>query len=134
MNELVNPASVGAPAAAYSLGVVSSAGSRMLHTAGIVATAADGSVPDQLRAQARLIWSSVSAVAAAAGFVMADLVSYTTYVVQGEDLAEVMAARDEALCGHRAASTLIVVPELARPSWRMEIGAIFAQEPRPIPH
>jgi enamine deaminase RidA (YjgF/YER057c/UK114 family) len=38
-----------------------------------------------------------------------------------------MVARDRALEGHRAASTLIVVPALARPEWRMEIALVAAR-------
>jgi 2-iminobutanoate/2-iminopropanoate deaminase len=56
----------------------------------------------------------------------ADIVSVTTYVVAGEDLSVVMAARDAALAGHRAASTLVTVPALARPEWRMEIAVVAA--------
>lgn len=55
-----------------------------------------------------------------------DIVSVTTYVVHGEDLAAVMAARDRALSGHLAASTLVTVPALARPEWRVEIALIAA--------
>jgi enamine deaminase RidA (YjgF/YER057c/UK114 family) len=55
-----------------------------------------------------------------------DVVSVTTYVVVGEDLAQVMAARDDALGGHRVASTLVTVPALARPEWRMEIAVVAA--------
>jgi len=37
-----------------------------------------------------------------------------------------MAARDAALGWHLAFSTLVTVPELARPEWRMEIAVIAA--------
>jgi hypothetical protein len=37
-----------------------------------------------------------------------------------------MAARDQALGGHRAASTLVTVPALARPEWRKEIAVVAA--------
>ena len=65
-------------------------------------------------------------LARAAEMVATNVVSVTTYVVVGEDLATVMAARDTALGGHRAASTLVTVPALARPEWRMEIAVIAA--------
>jgi enamine deaminase RidA (YjgF/YER057c/UK114 family) len=42
-------------------------------------------------------------------------------------LAEVMAARDAVLQGHLAASTLVTVPALARPEWRMEIAVVAAR-------
>jgi enamine deaminase RidA (YjgF/YER057c/UK114 family) len=38
-----------------------------------------------------------------------------------------MAARDRVLDGHRAASTLVTVPALARPEWRMEIAIIASR-------
>jgi enamine deaminase RidA (YjgF/YER057c/UK114 family) len=56
-----------------------------------------------------------------------DIVSVTTYVVVGEELGAVMAARDEALEGHRAASTLVTVRALARPEWRVEVAVIAAR-------
>ncbi len=129
MNLEINPSTIGAPAAAYSLGVRSTAGSELLHTSGIVATAADGSIPEELDEQALAIWFSLGEIVTAAGFTMKDVVSYTTYVVDGNDLGVVMAARDAALSGHKPASTLIVVPRLARPEWRMEIALIAAKEP-----
>ena len=61
-----------------------------------------------------------------AGMVPSDIVSITTYVVVGEPLAPVMAARDPALDGHRSASTLVTVPALARPEWRVEIAIVAA--------
>lgn len=129
MNTPINPSTIGAPAAAYSLGVRSTAGSEFLHTSGIVATAADGSIPEDLNDQAAAIWFALREILLAAGFGMDDLVSYTTYVVDGNDLSVVMAARDAALGGHRAASTLLVVPRLARPEWRMEIAIVAAKQP-----
>jgi enamine deaminase RidA (YjgF/YER057c/UK114 family) len=60
-----------------------------------------------------------------------DIVSVTTYVVATttlpDDLKIVMAARDRALNGHLAASTLVTVPALARPEWKMEIAVIAAR-------
>ena len=60
----------------------------------------------------------------------------TTYVVNSPNSAEleqnlksVMAARDAALSGHRAASTLVTVPALAKPEWLMEISVLAAKRP-----
>ena len=122
----LQPVGVGAPAASYALAMATPAASRWIHTAGIVATRPDGTVPPALSEQAELIWSTLAAILEVGGMGIADIVSYTTYVVAGEDLAVVMAARDRALGGHRAASTLIVVPALARAEWRMEIAVVAA--------
>lgn len=55
-----------------------------------------------------------------------DVVSVTTYALVGEDLGPIMSARDKYLGTHRAASTLVTVPELAQPEWRMEISVVAA--------
>ena len=77
--------------------------------------------------QAALVWANISAMLGDADLAQSDIVSVTTYVVVGADLAPVMAARDAALGGHRAASTLVTVPALARPEWHMEIAVIAAR-------
>lgn len=124
--ELVNPSILAAPAAAYSHGVVIPAGARTLYTAGVVPTRADGTIAETVGEQAADVWASLAAICSEAGMSLADSVSYTTYVVDGQDLAPVMAARDAALAGHAAASTLIVVPRLARPEWKVEIALVAA--------
>jgi 2-iminobutanoate/2-iminopropanoate deaminase len=128
VNRPVVPASISPPAAAYAHAVLTEGAGRILHTSGVVPIAADGSVPSDLADQAAVVWSNIAAMLADAQMSMADIVSVTTYVVVGEDLAPVMAARDAALGGHLAASTLVTVPVLARPEWRMEIAVIAAGE------
>ncbi|NNE11194.1 MAG: RidA family protein, partial [Ilumatobacter sp.] len=76
--------------------------------------------------QATVVWANIAAMLEQAGMTAADIVSVTTYVVAGEPLADVMAARDGFLGGHRAASTLVTVPALARPEWRLEIAIVAA--------
>ncbi len=127
MNEPIAPSSIAPPAAQYHHAVLSVGAERLLHTAGVVPIAPDGTVPDDLAAQARTVWANIAAILAEAGLAATDIVSMTTYVVLGHDLGLVMAARDEFLAGHRAASTLVFVPALARPEWRMEVAVIAAR-------
>jgi 2-iminobutanoate/2-iminopropanoate deaminase len=122
----IRPADIAAPAANYAHAVLTERATRWLHTSGVVPVAPDGSTPDALADQAALVWANISAMLSDARMVADDIVSVTTYVVVGEDLAPVMAARDTALGEHRAASTLITVPALARPEWRMEIAVVAA--------
>ncbi len=124
MNEPIAPATIAAPAAAYALAVRSSGSTTMLHTSGVLGTRPDGTIADNVGDQAAEVWRSVAALLEAGGFVVTDIVSYTTYVVAGEDLASVMAARDGFLGGHLAASTLIPVPALARAEWLVEIAVV----------
>jgi enamine deaminase RidA (YjgF/YER057c/UK114 family) len=122
----IRPADIAAPAADYAHAVLTESATRWLHTSGVVPIAPDGSTPDDIGEQAAVVWANVAAMLRDAGMVVGDIVSVTTYVVVGEDLAPVMAARDAALGGHRAASTLVTVPALARPEWRMEVAVVAA--------
>ena len=122
----IRPADIAAPAANYAHAVLTEGASRWLHTSGVVPVAPDGSTPDDLAEQAAVVWSNIAAMLRDGAMTVDDIVSVTTYVVVGEDLGPVMAARDGALGGHRAASTLVTVPALARPEWRMEIAVVAA--------
>ncbi len=122
----ISPSAIAPPAANYAHAILTESAARWLHTSGVVPTARDGSTPDALADQAELIWANIRAMLDDASMVPFDIVSITTYVVVGEPLGPVMAARDLALDGHRAASTLITVPALARPEWRVEIAIIAA--------
>lgn len=126
MNREIRPGGLAPPAADYAHAVLSVGATRMVHTSGVVPVAADGSVPDGLADQAELVWTNITTILVAAGMSVADIVSVTTYVVVGNDLGVVMAARDGALDGHLAASTLVTVPELARPVWKVEIAVVAA--------
>lgn len=127
MNRALNPARLAPPAAAYSHSVVTEHASRWLHTSGVVPTRPDGTVPDGVEAQAATVWDNIAAMLHEAGMVASDVVTVTTYVVVGNELAPVMAARDRALAGHRPSSTLVLVPALAQPAWQMEIAVVAAR-------
>jgi len=123
----ISPADIAAPAANYAHAVLTESASRWLHTSGVVPVAPDGSTPESLADQATVVWANIAAMLRDAAMEPSDIVSVTTYVVVGDDLAPVMAARDQALAGHLAASTLVTVPALARPEWRMEVAVIAAK-------
>ncbi len=120
----LRPDELAPPAANYAHAVVSTSAERMLHTSGIVPTLADGTVPHTIAGQADRVWEILLVLLRDAAMEPSDVVSITTYVVDGESLDHVMAARDAALGGHRAASTLVVVPKLAQPQWKMEIALV----------
>ncbi|MGB0112957.1 MAG: Rid family hydrolase [Ilumatobacteraceae bacterium] len=123
----IRPDDIAPPAANYAHAVLTEDARRWLHTSGVVPIAPDGSTPVELRGQAAVVWSNIIAMLRDADMGPSDIVSVTTYVVVGEELAPVMAARDAVLAGHRAASTLVTVPALARPEWRMEVVIIAAR-------
>jgi 2-iminobutanoate/2-iminopropanoate deaminase len=123
-NRPIEPASIAPPAAAYHHAVLSERPERILHTSGVVPTRADGTVPEALGEQAATVWSNIAAMLAEAQMAATDIVSVTTYVIPGQELPVVMAARDAFFAGHRAASTLVVVAALVRPEWKMEVSVV----------
>lgn len=126
MNQQINPPTIAPPAADYAHAVLTEGASRWLHTAGAVPTRPDGTTPDDVGEQAEVVWQNIAAILAEADMRPADIVSVTTYALVGERLAAVMAARDRFLAGHRTASTLVTVPSLAQPQWKVEIAIVAA--------
>jgi enamine deaminase RidA (YjgF/YER057c/UK114 family) len=77
-----------------------------------------------------VVWANLLEILRAGGMGVENIVSITTYVVATDalkdDLGVVMAVRDEVMGAHRAASTLVTVPALARAEWLMEISLVAA--------
>ena len=129
----LKPVELAAPAAAYAHGVHVPAGHELIVTSGVVPTRRDGSVPTNIAEQASVVWQNILAILGEGKMNAHHIISVTTYVVNSPDLANrlkiVMEARDFAMAGHRAASTLVTVPALARPEWLMEISVLAARQP-----
>jgi enamine deaminase RidA (YjgF/YER057c/UK114 family) len=127
VNTPVSPSTIAPPAANYSHAVLAVGPERLLHTSGVVPIAPDGSVPEGVAEQAEVVWQNLGTILSEAEMATTDVVSITTYVVQGEELGPVMSVRDRVLAGHRPASTLVVLPALARPEWLVEIAVVAAR-------
>jgi 2-iminobutanoate/2-iminopropanoate deaminase len=123
----IRPADIAPPAANYAHAVVTERPQRWLHTSGVVPIAPDGSTPASVADQATTVWANIWSMLRDAEMTPSDIVSVTTYVVVGQELPPVMAARDAALGDHRAASTLVTVPALARPEWLVEVAVVAAR-------
>ena len=121
---------MGAPAAKYAHAVKVDGVQSMVFTSGVVPTMPDGTVPPSLEGQTRVVWANLLEILRAAQMGVSNIVSITTYVVARDtltpDLASVMAVRDEVMADHRAASTLVTVPALARSEWLIEISLVAA--------
>jgi 2-iminobutanoate/2-iminopropanoate deaminase len=115
------PTTIAGPAALYALGVVVERPEIVVQTAGIVGERPDGSISDDPAEQAAEVWRSIAVILAEAGLGATDIVSYTTYAVVGVDRMALQGARDTFLNGHLAASTLLYIPMLARPEWKVEV-------------
>jgi len=128
MNTEISPQTIAQPAANYAHAVLVTNPARTLHMSGVVPTSPDGTVPQSLVEQTEVVWANITAILTEASMVLTDIVSITTYIIDGEPVSEAMAVRDRILGGHRVASTLVAVPALARPVWRIEISVIAASD------
>jgi enamine deaminase RidA (YjgF/YER057c/UK114 family) len=126
VNQQIAPDSIAPPSANYAHAVLSDRAGTWLHTSGVVPVRPDRSVPESVEDQAEVVWQNLTAILQDAMMGPSDVVSITTYVVV-EHLASlpwIMQARDRALAGRRVASTLVTVPALANPAWKLEIALI----------
>ena len=127
MNLEVIPAKTAPTASHYAHAVVTTHPQRMLHTSGIAPINAEGMVPDGIEDQSRVVWTNLLEILVESEMDITDVVSVTTYVVVGQPIGAVLVARDRALKGHRAASTLVMVSQLLRPEWLIEIALVAAK-------
>ncbi len=125
--ELFNPAAVAAPVGAYSHGGFLKAGSDILFVAGQVGIRPDGVVPSSIGEQADEAFANVVRVLKAKDMSVVNLAKINIYVVAGQAVGEVRAARMKHLGEHRPASTLIFVPQLADAKYLIEVEAVAAR-------
>jgi 2-iminobutanoate/2-iminopropanoate deaminase len=124
------PASVAAPFGPYSHAVEVPEGSRLLYISGEVGVLPDGTVPENIEAQAEACWRNIIAILGDAGMGIEDLVKITTYLVRPEDVAAAGAARAKHFADARPGSATIIVKALVNPAWLIEIEAVAAASAR----
>ncbi len=122
-----NPPEVAAPVGPYSHGIEIPPNARLLFVAGQLGIAPDGTVPDDARGQADLVWRNIAAILAAGDMGLENIVQMTGYVAGAAHADAYRAARLAAMGDLRPASTLIFVSRLADPKYLIEIDAIAAK-------
>jgi len=122
--ELFNPATVAAPVGHYSHGGFVKAGSDVLFLAGQVGIKPDGTTPATLADQAEEVFANITRILKAKDMTVANLAKINIYVVSGQPISEVRAARTRHLGDHKPASTFIYVPQLADPKYLIEIEGV----------
>lgn len=127
MTKLHNPPTIAAPIGTYSHGAEVAPGARLLYVAGQIGLAKDGSVPPTIEGQTEVAWQNVTAILAAAGMRVADVVKVNQYLTRLEHFPGYAAARARFLGGHRPASTLVVVSSLVKPEYLVEVEVVAAK-------
>lgn len=112
----------------YSDAIEVGPGARWLFTAGTPGIAASGETPSGVEAQAELAWKHILAMLESAGMTVHHLVKVTHYLTRAEDIPAYVRVRTRFLGDARPASMLLIVPELVRPEFVVEIEAYAARE------
>ena len=122
-----NPATVATPLSAYSHGVEVPANARWMCISGQIAIAPDGSVPDGINAQTRLIFENIKNILASGNMALEDLVRLNVYIVNPDNMAGFRPVRNEYVGDIKCGSTMIVIAGLAKPEFLIEIEAMAAK-------
>jgi len=112
---------------AYSDAVATRPNLRWLFTSGTPGLSIAGDLPGDIVGQAELAWAHILAALAEAEMGVSDIVKVTQYLTHAEDIAAYAAVRAAVLGGARPAFMLLVVPQLVRPEFRLEIEVYAAK-------
>ena len=127
MLRFFNSSKIAAPQAQYTMGCEIPAGARTVVLSGQIGQKADGTVPEDVVAQAEAAWDNIAALLAEAGMGMGDIVMTRTYVTKPENYAKVSAVRNARLGSHKPTSTGLCILALARPQFLVEVEVTAAK-------
>jgi 2-iminobutanoate/2-iminopropanoate deaminase len=100
---------------------------RWLFTAGTPGLLIDGTLPPDITGQAEIAWAHIQGMLARAGMGAPDIVKVTQYLRHSADIPAYAKVRARVLGDARPASTLLVVPDLVRPEFLLEIEVCAAR-------
>jgi enamine deaminase RidA (YjgF/YER057c/UK114 family) len=112
---------------AYSDAVEIPPQQRLLLTSGTPGLPLDGTLPDDITGQAELAWTHIVSMLAQAGMTLNDVAKVTHYLTRAEDIPAYVKVRSQFLGELRPASMLLVIPQLVRPEFLVEIEVIAAK-------
>ncbi len=100
---------------------------RWLLTSGTPGLATDGDLPKDISGQTELAWKHVISMLERAGMTVADIVKVTQYLTRAEDIAAYGKVRTRFLGDVRPAAMLLVIPQLVRPDFLVEVEIVAAK-------
>jgi enamine deaminase RidA (YjgF/YER057c/UK114 family) len=111
---------------AYSDAIEVKPGLRWLLTSGTPGLATNGDLPADITGQAELAWAHIGRMLAQANMTVADIVKATTYLTRAQDMPPYAKVRTRVLGDARPAFMLLVVPQLVRPEFLLEVEVVAA--------
>ncbi len=98
-----------------------------LMTSGTPGLSTTGTLPKDITRQAEVAWEHIIRILNQAGMTTADIVKITQYLIRSEDVRDYAKVRTRFLGDVRPASMLLVIPQLVRPDFLVEIEVIAAK-------
>lgn len=122
-----NPASILEPQGPYSHGLEIPPNSRLLLVSGQTAGRPDGSIPPTIEEQAEVVWGRIAEILKSSGMGIDNIVKVNSYLRRREDAPAYAKVRGRYLGTHRPAMLGLVVAELFRAEYLLEVEVIAAQ-------
>jgi 2-iminobutanoate/2-iminopropanoate deaminase len=117
---------VAAQIGAYSDAIETGSNLRWLLTSGTPGLPTNGDLPPDIAGQAELAWQHILRMLEQAGMTVADTVKVTTYLTRAEDIPAYAKVRTRFLGDTKPAFMLLVVSQLVRPEFLVEVEVIAA--------
>jgi 2-iminobutanoate/2-iminopropanoate deaminase len=111
----------------YSDAIEVPAQARWLFTSGTPGLPLDGNLPPDITSQAEIAWTYILTMLARAEMGVQDLIKVTHYLTRAADIPAYVKVRARFLGDARPAAMLLIVPELVRPAFLLEIEAVAAK-------
>jgi 2-iminobutanoate/2-iminopropanoate deaminase len=127
MKHAIHDIGVARQIGAYSDAIEVGPNLRWLLTSGTPGLATDGDLPKDISGQAELAWKHVISMLERAGITVADIVKVTQYLTRAEDIAAYGKVRTRFLGDVRPAAMLLVIPQLVRPEFLVEVEIVAAK-------
>jgi 2-iminobutanoate/2-iminopropanoate deaminase len=127
MKHAIHDIGVARQIGAYSDAIEVGPNLRWLLTSGTPGLATDGDLPKDISGQTELAWKHVISMLERAGMTVADIVKVTQYLTRAEDIAAYGKVRTRFLGDVRPAAMLLVVPQLVRPEFLVEVEIVAAK-------
>lgn len=128
MSHILHNIGVSRQIGAYSDVVETGSNLRWLITSGTPGLSTAGDLSSDFTKQAECAWEHIVLTLKGAGMTVADLVKVTQYLTHAEDIPAYNKVRSRFLGDARPASMLLVVLQLVRPEFLVEVEIIAAKQ------
>ena len=127
MSHTIHDIGVAKQIAAYSDSIEVRGNVRWLFSSGTPGLAINGDLPSDITRQAEIAWKHVIKMLEQADMGVADIVTVTQYLTRAEDIPAYGKVRTRFLGELRPASMLLIIPQLFKPEFLVELEIIAAK-------